>query len=401
MSSSTLSPARAGRSAAGRRRAAWMTVFALVLIGLAAVIWTVAGYGSLERLWGVNTSAPPPAPAAVEPRALGRIEPAGDVIDIAAVMGERLVRLAVKEGDAVKEGQPLADLDSHALRQLDVEASEGQIREAQARLAAEVAVADARIATAKLALEQARTRDSDLKVEELKLPVLERAWQIAKKNRERMGKLSDRLVSDAERDEQSVAVDKAKAEWEAAKMLLDKGRRRNEIGLQAAQADLTAARAAKQVTISSIPLESLRKKAELARAQWERSVLRAPGDGTVLKVFLRPGELVGTTPIMQIANLNRMVVVAQVYETDVKRIHPGQAATVTSKSFPAPYDERGLQGKVTRIGRLIAQPSMKDLNPLAQSDRRAVDVRIELDKPGSEQARNFVHMQVDVAFGPP
>ena len=35
---------------------------------------------------------------------------------------------------------------------------------------------------------------------------------------------------------------------------------------------------------------------------------------------------------------------------------------------------------------------------MAPTDRRAVDVRVELDKEGSGQARHLVHLQVDVAF---
>jgi len=50
------------------------------------------------------------------------------------------------------------------------------------------------------------------------------------------------------------------------------------------------------------------------------------------------------------ADLGRMVVVVEVYENEVKYLRLGQPAVVTSKAFPPPYDEKGLQGKVTRIG---------------------------------------------------
>ena len=77
---------------------------------------------------------------AMEPKALGRIEPAGEVIDVGATMGDRLIKLTVKEGDAVKEGQPLAYLDSHALRKLEVEATAHELEQAKSRLAAEQAL---------------------------------------------------------------------------------------------------------------------------------------------------------------------------------------------------------------------------------------------------------------------
>ncbi len=118
----------------------------------------------------------------------------------------------------------------------------------------------------------------------------------------------------------------------------------------------------------------------------------------VLNVLMRAGERVGPGPILQMADLDRMVAVAQVYETDLKRVFLNQKAKITSRSFPSPFDEHGLEGKVVRIGRMILQPSLKELNPLAPADRRAADVRIELTKEASEQAKNFVQMQVDVEF---
>ena len=115
-------------------------------------------------------------------------------------------------------------------------------------------------------------------------------------------------------------MERAKAEWEAAEKILKQDQRSAALAVKAAQAELDVVLAGKQVAISSIPQQSLEKKLELAKARWERSVLNAPCDGTVLKVLMRQGELVGTMPILQMADLDRMIVIAQVYETDVKRL---------------------------------------------------------------------------------
>ena len=256
----------------------------------------------------------------MEPKALGRIEPAGEVIDVGATMGDRLIKLTVKEGDVVKEGQPLAYLDSHALRKLEVEATAHELDQAKSRLAAEQALAEARIAAARLRLSEARTRELGIEAQELKIPVLQHNWEVTKKNRERLDGLSVQLVSDQQRELQQWAVERAKAEWEAAEKILKQDQLSVALAVRAAQAELDVALAGKQVAISSIPQQSLEKKLELAKARWERSVLNAPSDGTVLKVFMRQGELVGTIPILQMADLDRMIVIAQVYETDVKRL---------------------------------------------------------------------------------
>ena len=70
----------------------------------------------------VDRPAPPPPATVVQPRiesvsALGRLEPAGDVRQLAAPMGSmggspRISSLSVQEGDRVKRGQVLATFDN-------------------------------------------------------------------------------------------------------------------------------------------------------------------------------------------------------------------------------------------------------------------------------------------------
>jgi HlyD family secretion protein len=381
------------------RRTTWIIAGAVFALGLAAIGWTTFAARVLDRTGNDEAISKSETVLLTQPKARGRIEPAGEVIDIGSVMGERLAILPVKEGESVKQDQPLAYLDSRDLRKLEVEAIEKEREEAGARENAELRLADARISAARLGVQQSEMHQADIQAEELRLPVLERSWQLAKKEQDRLKELSNRLISEQERERQELAAEKARVEYQAASKLLEKSKRSNDLAMQAAQADLEAALASREVALHSAPLESLEKKLELAKAQCDRTVLRAPCDGTVLKIFVRPGEVVGSTPILQMANLDRMMVVAQVYETDVKRIRVGQSTVVTSRSFQSPYDRQGLEGRVTRIGQIISPASMRQLDPLAPVDRRVVDVRIELGPDASRQAREYVHMQVDVTFG--
>jgi len=91
-----------------------------------------------------------------------------------------------------------------------------------------------------------------------------------------------------------------------------------------------------------------------------------------------------------------MAVNAEVYETDVKHVRPGQRAVVTSRAFLPPYDRQGLQGRVTQVGRMIAAAALRGLDPLAPSDRHVIEVRIELDEPSSRLASHYTNLQVDV-----
>jgi HlyD family secretion protein len=120
----------------------------------------------------------------------------------------------------------------------------------------------------------------------------------------------------------------------------------------------------------------------------------------VLRVYTRPGEFISTRPILQMADLTRMVCVAEVYETDVQHVRRGQAVVIRSPSFPQVGGRGELSGKVTRIGRMVSTPELRSLDPLASTARHAVEVRIELDQPGSLRAAEFVNLQVDVVFQP-
>ena len=379
------------------RYIAWIS---LTVLGIAVVVggWRMLGSRESSAKHGEGPGGPTSDEYSGAPRAMGRLKPAGEVIDLGAVMGDRLARLLVAQGDAVKQGQPLAYLDSYALRQLEIEATETQLGEARERANAELKLAEARIIAAQLGVERVEAREAEIQSEELKLPVLKQYWELAQRDLERISGLPSRLVSNQEREKQTLAVQKAATEWQAADRLITTGRSGNALALKAAQADLGAAEAAKQAALTAVPQVGLEKKLELARAQAERSVLRAPSDGAVLTINVRPGELIGAAPVMQIANLDHMAVVAQVYETDVKRLREGQKAIVKSRSFRPPYDERGLTGAVTYIGRVASRPSLKELDPLAPTDRRAVDVRIKLDDEECRRAQGFVQMEVEVVF---
>ncbi len=393
------------------RRVAWFACLAVVFAALgwwlrdigfpsgAADRAGTSGQGSAAR--GKRDRSAGNATSERGPVALGRLEPAGKVIDVSALPGDRLDGLAVEENAEVRKNDPLATLDSRLLRELELQACRSQRLEAESRRAAEEKLADARVAAAKVALNQARNHESDLRVEESKVAVLRQNLALAQATKRRLEELaSTEIVSPQELEEQNLAVAKAQAEVKAAELALEKGREAGKLAVAAAEAELEAALAAKRQTLSTIAVESLKKREELAQAQWDRTILRSPIDGTVLKIFLRPGEAVGPAPILQIADRRRMVALAEVYEADVKRIRLGQQARILSRAFPSPYDDSGLVGTVSRIGKTIARPELKSLDPLAPADRHVIEVRVDLDAADSQVAGDFIHLQVEVQFAP-
>ena len=167
--------------------------------------------------------------------------------------------------------------------------------------------------------------------------------------------------------------------------------------LEAAEADAESARASRAQVLTAVPKVSLGKQRDLAQARLRQTEITAPIGGTVLGVLAHPGETL-RGPLLRLANLSRMVVVAEVYETEIKRVRPGQSVSISSTAFEQPFDQRGLRGTVKRVARTIVTPELRSLDPLAMADRRVVEVVIDLDPESTTQASRLCNLQVDVAI---
>jgi HlyD family secretion protein len=105
-----------------------------------------------------------------------------------------------------------------------------------------------------------------------------------------------------------------------------------------------------------------------------------------------------------------MVVVAEVYETEVDRLrHAGEVPVKAfSAALPPPFYDRdhpdqskGLTGRVTQVGTQVAKNRLFDVDPTAAVDRRVIEVRAKLDDESAKVAANFLNMQVNVFFALP
>lgn len=382
-------------------------VILLVLaVALFALGWAGSQFGVLPdvRSWfgsaprAAEDSAPPTDQSARPVIALARIEPADRVVAIAAVPGERVASIAVAEGDVVEKGQPLVYLDSRPLRQFELKAIESQLKEAQARRTAEAKLADTRIIEAVVGVSRAEAQQLDLTAQRKNLDLLRANLDVAKSDQTRIEGLSKDVVSDQQRQHAGLLVRKAETEIAAAEAALKKSERLLALTQQAAEAQLSAAKAAKDQVLAAIPVDSLQQQQALAKAQLDRTVLEAPCKGTVLKVLAAAGEVVGQGPVLLMANLDRMVATAEVHETSVKWLRVGQTARLSSPAFHEPLEKNGIMGTVARIGRMIASPEMKNPNPLARADRHVVEVRIDIDTSGRAEAAALINLQVDATF---
>jgi multidrug resistance efflux pump len=117
-----------------------------------------------------------------------------------------------------------------------------------------------------------------------------------------------------------------------------------------------------------------------ARAYLEKTYIRSPMDGVILRKFRHAGESVSTqfdSPVVTLADDSTLRVRLDVDETDVSRLHVGQAAYVTAEA----YGDRRFTGHVIRVGRILGKKNVRTDEPSERVDTKILETLVELD-PG-------------------
>jgi cobalt-zinc-cadmium efflux system membrane fusion protein len=111
-----------------------------------------------------------------------------------------------------------------------------------------------------------------------------------------------------------------------------------------------------------------------------QGVIRAPIAGTVVEKSIGPGQTLsaGSSPCFTIADTSRMWVMAQVFGSDLARVHVGDTATIDTGDGAPP-----LTGTITNIG------------PVVDPDTRSVTARVQVNNPdGVLKQRMYVQARI-------
>ncbi len=130
-----------------------------------------------------------------------------------------------------------------------------------------------------------------------------------------------------------------------------------------------------------------------AKIELDKSFVRAPISGTVLTINTRVGEKPGSSGILTLGNIDRMIAEVEVYQSAVLAVAPGQAVTIRADALPEP-----LHGTVARVGLEVGRQTLTDASPAANTDARVVKVYVDLDESSSAIARRFSNLQVTAAI---
>lgn len=132
-----------------------------------------------------------------------------------------------------------------------------------------------------------------------------------------------------------------------------------------------------------------RAKLTRVRADLVRARITSPVPALVVDIHARPGERIGPEGLLELARIDRMYAIAEVYETDVGRVRVGQRARAHSPALAGP-----LTGRVEWIRPKVEKQDEMGTDPAARKDARIVEVKVLLDDAAA--AAPFTNLQVEV-----
>jgi HlyD family secretion protein len=370
-----------------KRRAPYLFVgaIAIAVVGASFLFWGVSAEPKPTTAAAESTAAP------TEVGALGRIEPQSEIINIGSGIADRLESLLVDRGTVVKKGQILGYLQSYALEVAQRNQIAAELDNAKQKLATAITLDQEKIANAEIKL-RGVNEVSPLKIAAQQANI--EGMEAALDNNRAIEKSYSQLLSSnagTQRiyDNQKTLVLQSVASLAAAKAQLAELKQQFATDLADAQSQETLARATLARDQSDLAFAPLEKQLELADVRVHRTTIYAPIDGRILNIYVRPGELVSSSPLMAMGDTTKMRVVAEVYETDLPKIRIGQKATVSSGTLKTP-----ITGHVVEIGWMIYKNDVLNVDPAARTDARVAEVRIELDD--AELTQRLTNHTVDV-----
>lgn len=371
-------------------------VVAGITIAGGSLYYTVSQFGQTPAEPVVTSSAPEPITA------LGRLEPVSEVVRVAAptaLNNDRVAQLLVKRGDRVQAGQVIAILGSGNRLQTALLQAQEQVKVAQARLAQVQSGAQ----SGELAAQRAEITRLE---EELQGEITTQAATIARRQSEvnvaqieydrNLALYREGAISASDLDQKRLTLETAQAQLNEA----DANRNRtadtlrSQIDRARATLDQIAEVRPVDVQVAQAEVDQAIATVKQAEAEGEEAYIRAPITGQVLEIYTKAGEAIADAGIVDLGTTDQMEVVAEIYQTDINKIRKGQVAMITGEGFNGE-----IHGTVHQIGLQVSQQEVFSNQPGENLDRRVVEVRIRLDRAGSQQVAGLTNLQVQVAIG--
>jgi HlyD family secretion protein len=279
----------------------------------------------------------------------GTVEPVSESIKVGSEITGKLQSVLVDQGATVKKGQVLAILvndDYHA-----------------AVLAARATLAD-RQANLEKIINGARRQERDeaqAAVRETETNANNAAAEMARRQR-----LYEKgVVSREETENYENQYKMAKARYDEALQHF------KLIDAEARPEDVQMARAAVQLAQADL---------DQNEAKYEKTFIRSPLDGVILRRHHRGGEIVVSSannpdPVFTLGDCHVLRVRVDVDESDVAQLRLGERAYVTARTF----GDRKFWGRVVQIGEQLGKKNVQTDEPTEYVDKKILETLVQLD----------------------
>jgi len=328
----------------------WRSLRLAYSLGLVTLIASSVGAG-----WVVNRSRAGHSPAVLSESAepaivcFGYVDGPSGVTALAPLVAGRVTRVEVQENEPVIAGSVLIRLDDRL--------AQFRLRQVEASLAAaREQLAQARKLPRQQQIKVAQQRAA---IDAVKYRVEGTRTTLARKRRQ----AEKEIVGQTETDVTETLLHELAALYQVETGKLSELQLNDpDAGVRQAQADVDA------------------KEAQLdeARAALEEYALKAPADGTALRVLVGPGDVVGAQakqPAVIFGPAGRRIVRAEVEQEFARSVAIGQAASIRDDS----NGEGSWSGHVIRISDWYTQRRAVMPEPLQYNDARTLECIIELD----------------------
>jgi HlyD family secretion protein len=286
-------------------------------------------------------------------------------VNISTMVPGTIVKEWCREGDTVREGDTIIELESE-----DLKASVEEALAAVEKAKAEIRVSDSAIKASKANIKnaEAEIKNAEADVEKTRAQMGE-----AKRHMERSQALYEREVISKESSEMAATdYDTTVASYDASKAkLMAAASKRDAAAAQLATAE-------NQLDSAKASFGQSEAKLAYAQAKLAQTIIKSPISGTVVFKALEQGEWVspGVT-ILTIVDLSHLYIRADVEETTVGDIALGGEALIKAEGSI----DRVFKGRVSEIGRYAGFATQKDVTR-GRQDIKTFRVKIAVEDSG-------------------
>ncbi len=326
----------------------------LYLSAAIAVLGVLAGVAALRRTHANEADPRESATLALPPNGTwiagpGLVEPVSEKIKVGSELGGKLQSILVDQGDHVKKGQVLAVLVNDDYQAV-VLAARATLAEKEASL--QKVINGTRQQERAQAFAAAQAAEADMNNAQAEMQRRQRLYQKGVVSREETENFENQYkVSEARYEEASQHY-----------RLIDATARKEDVAMANAEVRLAQA------------------ELDEGEARYEKTFVRSPIDGVILRRHHRAGETVTNSPtnpdpVFTIGDCKVLRVRVDVDESDVAKLQLGERAYVTARAF----GDRKFWGHVVQIGEELGPKNVQTDDPAEHVDKKILETLVQLD----------------------